>query len=151
MSASAATILDAASIAAATPGPAPATLRALLLAFYPAATIAPSGRRSPTASPLVAEVDRGAWVARCDCGMPGLPAPGCVVRLDDPWGWCVRCGNGAVGGGWRPVVIPPPAERAAIEAVLTERPDPETRNWRPGETVGELVAENAAHGLAGGI
>ena len=40
-----------------------------------------------------------------------------------------------------------PANVAAIEAVLLQRPDPQTRNWRPGEAMGVLRAENEAHGV----
>ena len=141
-------MIDGAVLAAATVSTTVGDLRALLLACYPDATIAPLDRRSPTAEPMVAEVNHGIWIAPCACGMPGLPTPGCIVWIDAPWGWCVRCGNQAYGGGWRRVVMPPPAERAAIEAVLMRRPDPTTRNWSPGETVAGLVADNRAHGCA---
>ena len=36
---------------------------------------------------------------------------------------------------------------AGIERLLAMRPDPNTRNWTPGETLHDLVRENALHGL----
>jgi hypothetical protein len=41
--------------------------------------------------------------------------------------------------------VPPDDERQAIEAALRVRPDPTTRNWLPGETVADLLRENAEH------
>lgn len=40
-----------------------------------------------------------------------------------------------------------PADRDRITEVLSARPVPETRNWMPGETVEDLIEENAAHGV----
>lgn len=124
----------------------PADPRAYLLAFYPEATIAPLDHVVLTAEPLVARVVHGVWIASCSCGARGLPTPGCVVFMDTPLGWCVRCSNRGWGGGWRRVVVPPEDDRRVIEAILRARPDPTTRNWRPGETVGDLAVENRAHG-----
>lgn len=39
-----------------------------------------------------------------------------------------------------------PADPDAIEAILMLRPVPVTRNWLPGETLEQLLAENAQHG-----
>jgi hypothetical protein len=121
--------------------------RSYLLSLYPKAAIAPLDRVALTAAPLVARVNQGVWIASCSCGMPGIPRPGCVVFLDHLLGWCVRCGNQAWGGGWRTIAAPPEAERRLIEAVLACRPDLETRNWEPGESVADLIAENIAHGV----
>lgn len=128
------------------------TPRSYLLACYPKADIPPMDRVVATAAPLVARVNHGNWIASCTCGapprpdIPGLPNPGMVVFLDVPLGWCVRCGNKAWGGGWRPVTIPSPDERALIEAVLDCRPNVGDRNWEPSETVADLVAQNREHG-----
>lgn len=125
--------------------------RSYLLAFHPDAEIPPLDQIDADAVPMTAAINHGTWVARCACGAPGVPSPGCVVFLDAPLGWCVRCGNAAASGCWRPVLLPPADERAAIEAVLACRPDIATRNWAPGETVADLVAENAAHGSGAGV
>jgi hypothetical protein len=121
-------------------------LRAYLLTCYPKAEIPPMDHVVLTAAPLVARVNHGMWIASCSCGAKGLPTPGCVVFLDSPLGWCVRCGNRAWGGGWRWIVVPGEGERREIEAVLSCRGNPADRNWSPGETVEMLMAENWAHG-----
>ena len=141
-------VLDGAAIAALGSVPA-ADLRELLLAFSSDADIPPERMLSDAGPPMIAEVNHGVWIARCDCGADRstLPAPGCIVWLDDPWGWCVRCGNASSGGRWRAIVVPAEHERAAIEAALARRPDPATRNWWPGETVAELWRQNAEHGI----
>jgi hypothetical protein len=122
--------------------------RGVLLAFYPDADIASVDDVDASAAPMVARVNHGHWIASCECGSEGEPSPGCVVWLDWPIGWCVRCGNAGAGGRWRPVVVPDSPTALAIAAVLDLRPDPATQNWEPGESVAELVAENAAHGLS---
>lgn len=98
------------------------------------------------ADPLPAEVRHGVWIALCPCGQirEGVYGGG-VVWVDRPYVWCPLCRNKATGRRWRPVVLP--AERMAIEAVLSVRPDAETQNWQPGESVADLLADNAAHGL----
>lgn len=120
--------------------------REYLLAFYPEAPIPPLTHVVATATPMVARVNHGVWKASCECGAKGLPTPGLVVFVDQPWGWCVRCGNQGSGHGWRRVIVPPPEERRRIVAVLLCRPRVEDRNWEPGETVADLIAENLAHG-----
>ena len=120
--------------------------RTYLLAFHPEADIPPLDDVAEGASPLVAEVNHGTWIAPCSCGAPGLPAPGCVVFLDAPLAWCVRCSNAETSGRWRPVLLPPDDERVAIEAVLACRPQAGDRNWEPTETVADLVAQNVEHG-----
>jgi hypothetical protein len=138
-------ILDGARIAARMPTP-PIDLRAYLLAFYPLARIASTRHVNRSAVPMTARINHGVWIASCECGAEGHPSPGCVVYLDNPIGWCVRCGNRAHGGMWRPIMVPGADERAAIEAVLLCRPSLSDRNWQPGETVDELIAQNLAHG-----
>lgn len=89
--------------------------------------------------PLEAEVNHGIWIVRCDCG-PVAPNAGGVVWCETPTIWCPRCER------HRRVALP--AEAAEIEGVLMQRPEQETRNWSPPETVADLVAENTAHGLS---
>ena len=91
------------------------------------------------ADPLPARVYRGQWIVDCPCRGAGF------VWVAEPITWCGSCGNRALGGSWRRVELP--EDRAAIEVVLLERPDPDTRNWEPGETVAELIGENAANGI----
>lgn len=144
-------IIDASAVAARMID-SPADPRSYLLSFYPQAPIPPLDHVVATAEPLVARVNHGVWIASCSCGAPsrdigtGIPNPGCVVFLERPLGWCVRCGNRAWGGGWRPITVLTEEERSLIEAVLDCRPSVGDRNWEPGETVEMLVAENAAHG-----
>ncbi len=79
------------------------------------------------------------WIARC-------PAPYCRGAADLDYGQqrivCVEpwCGAESV------VVWPPNV--VDIEYLLAMRPDPITRNWEPGESVHDLLMENAAHGIA---
>ena len=40
-----------------------------------------------------------------------------------------------------------PDELGPVEALLRERPQPSNRNWHPGETAGDLLAENIEHGV----
>jgi hypothetical protein len=62
-----------------------------------------------------------------------------MPNLGDPVWVCEVCGL--------PTDIVWPPDPIAIEAVLLMRPDPASRNWEPGETVADLVMENAAHGI----
>lgn len=121
-----------------------------LVRMYPQAApaVPPLSHVVATAAPMVARVNHGLWIASCECGAPRekLPTPGCVVFLDVPLGFCVRCGNRAWGGGWRRIAVPDHETRARIEAVLDARPNVEDRNWEPSETVDDLVAQNREHG-----
>jgi hypothetical protein len=89
--------------------------------------------------PLPAWVSGGRWIVMCPCGGAQLAA------RDDHRFFCVDCLNAQVGGQWRTVRWPDDAE--AIEAALLRRPAPETRTWLPTETLSDLLAENAAHGV----
>jgi hypothetical protein len=84
-----------------------------------------------------AEVHRGMWIVRC-------PAAYCwsamAVTLGQPEFVCL--GDDSCGGA-APIVWP--RDPTAIAALLRMRPDPTNRNWLPGETLQDLVAENAAH------
>lgn len=138
-------ILDGAALDLALHGE-PSDPRTYLLRFYPDLTIPPLDRVADL-PPLAACISAGYWIAVCPCGADGVPAPGGVVWLDRPLIWCIRCENASAGGDWRRVAGPAAEDRAAIEAVLICRPDPLTRNWAPGESVADLIAENVAHGV----
>lgn len=87
-----------------------------------------------------AEVHRGMWIARC-------PRRYCwnaiALLLGAPFMVCH--GDRDACGAESPVVWP--KDPAAIGALLAMRPVPATRNWLPHETLTDLVAENAEHGL----
>jgi hypothetical protein len=88
----------------------------------------------------------GLWIARCpqpwcvgaDHYGPG-PQTGRIGGLGEDRFICPRCANTAE------VVWPPNMDD--IMHVLMLRPMPETRNWRPGEEVADLLVENAVHGI----
>lgn len=107
----------------------------------------------------VAYMNHGRWVAAC-------PRPGCMNA--EMFG---RCDDGTMGGleaqrftcrthdhtsdGRRVTYggcglkcpVDWPANIADLERVLLARPVPTNRNWRPGETLEELVAQNFEHGI----
>lgn len=88
----------------------------------------------------------GFWVAKCprpwcvntEWHGPG-PVTGRLGGLTTRTLTCLRCGL-TCPADWPPNVDD-------IEAVLAQRPFAETRNWLPGETIHDLLAENAEHGL----
>lgn len=105
----------------------------------------------------VAFMAAGRWVAhcpvcgnaeqagRCDDGQPGGLEPGrftCTASDAPPAGLVMP----RRGCGWRGPVEWPPDIRD-LERVLLARPVSATRNWTPGETLFQLVAENAEHGI----
>jgi hypothetical protein len=86
-----------------------------------------------------AEANFGRWISRC-------PAPWCTnaLALDRGQSRFVCAGPDSCGTvaelSW-------PADPDAVEAILAMRPIIGTRNWLPGETLAELIGENAAHGV----
>ncbi len=140
-------IIDGCAIAVSSPVECATDIRSYLLACYPNVTIPPIDHIVMTATPMVAVINHGIWIAACSCGAKGMPSPGCIVFLDTPFGWCVRCGNQSWGGGWRPIDIPPEHERQIIEAILLRRPNIEDRNWEgPTESIDDLIQQNIEHG-----
>lgn len=106
------------------------------------------------ATPLVARVYRGLWIADCvDC------AGAEFVWLAEPVAMCASCFNVMIGHHWRPVIVP--ANPQDIEAVLNARPMLENRNWSPAavpsqvraryrlpsETLADLQIENISYGV----
>ena len=80
----------------------------------------------------------GMWKAGC-------PRPGCTNAMalvrDQPMFSCLgphSCGFEA------PLIWP--ADPDAIESILAMRPLPANQNWLVGETLEDLIAENAGHG-----
>lgn len=106
------------------------------------APVADVGRRVLAAAPpIVAYVNEGRWVADC---------PLCNgaewVDLRDPRFFCQSCFNADAGGGFLPVEVPDPEERAEIDTALSRRPAG-NQHWTRRETAADLRAENRAHGL----
>ena len=121
------------------------------VAFMPAKWFGHPGRKfreplkgarknSPKAI-VYASVNHSRWIVEC-------PTAGCggaqVASETDPRFLCHLCQNAAAGGKWLHVVWPGIEERAEIERVLLAR-ELDNRNWRPGETIDFLKAENIAH------
>lgn len=94
-------------------------------------------------------INQGRWLVEC-------PTPDCggalIVSEQTPFFFCPYCANESNGGKWCKVAFPPPAQKREIEALLLKRParrDFEAfhRNWRPGETLTQLRAENKMAGI----
>lgn len=96
----------------------------------------PSGLALPGVA--YAEANWGRWLARC-------PRPWCTNAIALEVGQveflCVGARDACGFSG--PVVWPPDPQ--AIEALLGMRPVQRTQNWLPGETLEDLLVENAAH------
>lgn len=94
---------------------------------------------------VFAEVNHGRWIVRCPvCPSAALASERTKLFL------CPECGSPENGNRWYAVIFPP--FKRAIENVLLRRPmrNPNhapTRNWLPGETVADLVAENTLQGI----
>ena len=95
-----------------------------------AATTAAKARSIP------ATANHGRWIVECPSGDGGAQ----FASRNDPRFMCQECLNTAAGGQWLPVTWPTDAR--AIEDILDARPNPENRNWKPGETVTTLRAES---------
>jgi hypothetical protein len=96
----------------------------------------------------VAYLNHGRWVADCprpgcaNAEMAGLDGKGHPGGLGD---W-FRCRPEEGGCGLRCEVIWP-GNVEDIEALVIPRPLPATRNWNPGQSLHELLAENLEHGV----
>jgi hypothetical protein len=129
-------------------------------AFYGQREILQQVARMGRALPLPSDVDLAAppayaevnpldpfeavarWIARC---------PDCTGGTSYVWiagphvMFCLACCNRTVGSRWRPVVVP--ADRLEIERLLSLRPLSSQRVWTRGETLDQLMRENAELGL----
>jgi len=85
----------------------------------------------------LAEVNHGRWVVYCHCG-------GAEMAWDEGLVMCMGCFNSHA----RHELVRThfPANRVEIDAVLDRRPLV-NRNWRRGETLEQLMRENAEHPL----
>ncbi len=90
-------------------------------------------------------VRRGVSYARCNWSrwVGDCPSPFCLAALQlrryQPWFTCMECGETGE--------IVWPARAEDVERLLSMRPDPNTRNWEPGETLNDLLLENMQHGV----
>ncbi len=82
-----------------------------------------------------AYVNHGRWVADCAtayCEEAHLVSPGDRFK-------CANCGE--------TYDVTFPDDMLLIDAALSGRKVPQTRNWYPHETVADLIRENAEHGV----
>ena len=99
---------------------------------------------------VFAYVSEGRWVVECPSGCGNAV----VAPESDPWYICIAPPFVCPGTkGWHRIVYPP--DKPKIEAVLLRRPEArgfyaKTRNWKIGETVAQLEAENEVRGIGAG-
>lgn len=91
----------------------------------------------------LAYADFGRWVVMCGrpdrCSAAVGPDEG--LRSFMPGFICPECGAPTQ------IVWPEPAMVQGVERLLMMRPHPKNRNWFPGETLIDLMQENALHGI----
>lgn len=87
-----------------------------------------------------AEVNHGRWIVRC----PFCASAQFASKVDHRF-FCVECLNETVGRRW--VRVTWPADVDAIEVALLKRAGEQTRNWLPGEAVGDLERQNVERGV----
>ena len=95
---------------------------------------------------LDAEINQGRWLVEC----PQKCGGAITVTSQAPYFLCPYCGSDENLGKWYNVRFP--SDKVAIERELLRRPAKDnhhatTRNWRSGETVAALRAENQKRGL----
>lgn len=73
---------------------------------------------------------RGQWTVACDVCLEQV-----IYEPGEPF-FCPSCCNARNGNHARPVAMP--HNRAAIEALLVKRADPQTRNWWPDRAIRNL-------------
>lgn len=97
------------------------------------------------APPIVAYISAGVWIATCDLDTVPPCRGSIVVTWDDPVFFCDECCNHSVRHKVRRVKFPGKKNRLIIEELLTARPHPGLRHYRPqaSDTVGTLQEENA--------
>lgn len=97
-----------------------------------------------------ARVNWDVWLVDCawcpSALTMGPPVPDAMGRIRPGLEWgqaemiCWDCGRLTAPIAW-------PADPGAVMALLGLRPQVITRNWDPGETLDDLLAENAAHDI----
>lgn len=96
-------------------------------------------REQPQADPLRVHINAGRWATPCVCGSSVASHP------EWQWSGCLLCGR-----SWSTVVFPSAEDLAAIDAVLSKRPARRGHqipyrfySWQPGETIEDLLRQNA--------
>jgi len=87
-----------------------------------------------------AYVNWGRWVAKCDVCPWAATLQRATRHIE-----CPLCGTVTE------ILWPSDDMVAGIGRLLTMRPNPQTRNWLPGETLRDLMWENGAHGIFDGL
>jgi hypothetical protein len=108
--------------------------------------------RHGTVPPVRARANWGRWIADCPrCGSALAVGRGehrLGALLHDETGAAVAWLEGCWDCGARTEVLWPDEDFvAAVERLLMLRPDPNTRSWEPGETLHDLMRDNADHGI----
>lgn len=116
----------------------------MVVACWQAQTPVAEALEAPLGPPeigVAAHVNHGRWLVECPtcCGAQ-------FALQEHPRFMCNYCANVAVEGLWRPVTWP--TDRAKIEAALDARVLDDNKNWSPGDSVKELLADNVLHGVA---
>lgn len=96
--------------------------------------------------PTQARINWSRWIADC----PACGSALAVQRGQHDFGAWTPDGfaSGCWDCGTRTVILWPADDLAAgVERMLSMRPDPKTRNWTPGETLHDLMVENAHAGI----
>lgn len=86
-----------------------------------------------------AEANWGRWIAKC-------PGPWCDNAMGIERNQAVFVCAGPDSCGLTTDIVWPP-DPAAIEMLLAMRPASKVRHWVPGESLEDLIAENAIHGF----
>lgn len=86
-----------------------------------------------------AKISHSVWCVQCPF------CPGAILAQNGEPFFCPDCAM--QGNNGHPMSVVWPENVREIETELVKRPDPNTRNWTPGETVEMLQAENRAHGI----
>jgi len=122
-----------------------------------------NGMIDKDADPVLAWIDFERWVCSC-------PDPNCdgleLVCLEEPFFFCLSCGNFAIDGLAYPVEFPSQVEREQLYSELLKRPVRRppgvprsraafltksvvpglSRSWVPGESIDDLKAQRRAAG-----
>jgi len=86
-------------------------------------------------STLQAYVNHGRWLVKCECG-------GAEYAWEEKLFMCQSCWNANHKHEFRKIKFP--KERKQIEELLSKRPIV-NRNWKPNETIEDLIRENKEH------
>ena len=93
--------------------------------------------------PLKIEINSARLITSCPVGCGSNQ----YVWMSEPLFMCSVCWNAGEGYKW--IAVELPADLPEAIALLGQRAESDSRNWRPGagETIEQLRAENLSHGL----